>query len=134
MIPPMNDTEALYQFVGRNIRRARELSAKRLSQEKLASKLGISRASIVNIEAGRQHAPLHVLWRVAEILDTDFALLVPRRDELHSTDSPIQLDGLTNRKIERVAKGDADMQKSLASLIGWLKTNIESAPVAKDTP
>ena len=73
----MAEFDELYRELGRKIREARERSGQKLSQEKLAKRLGISRASIVNIEAGRQHAPLHLLWQIAEILGTDLTFLIP---------------------------------------------------------
>ena len=76
----MADFDELYGEVGRRLRQARVTQG--LSQEKLARQLGISRASVVNIEAGRQRAPLHLLWQFSEALGTDLSLLVPRREEL----------------------------------------------------
>ncbi len=37
---------------------------------------------MVNIEAGRQHTPLHVLWQIAELLETKFTSLIPSPEEL----------------------------------------------------
>ena len=49
----MADFDELYSELGRKIRHVRE--SKQLTQGELAKRLGISRASVVNIEAGRQH-------------------------------------------------------------------------------
>jgi len=130
----MADSDALYRVVGRKIRETRERSGQKLSQEKLAKRLEMSRASIVNIEAGRQHAPLHLLWQIAEILGTDLTLLIPRRDEVLATSVPIQLDRKTIRQIEVAANGDVDAQKSLADLVGKLKSAIETTTPRKGTP
>jgi hypothetical protein len=40
---------------------------------------------MVNIEAGRQRAPLHLLWQIAELLGSDLTLLIPSRDEMVAT-------------------------------------------------
>ena len=77
----MADFDELYQELGRKIRQARERHSQRLSQDVLAKRLGISRASVVNIEAGRQRAPLHVVWQIAELLGTDLTVLIPSREE-----------------------------------------------------
>ena len=45
------DEDALYRTVGDRVRAARERQPTKVSQVALAKKLGISRASIVNIEA-----------------------------------------------------------------------------------
>ena len=128
----MDTTDALYQAVGRNIRDARERSVKKLSQEKLAQHLGVSRASIVNIEAGRQHAPLHLLWQIAEALDTELVLLLPRREDLAETELPVRLDSKMLRQIER-AGGQPDAQKRVAGLVSKLLTTIETTAMTKDT-
>lgn len=52
-----------------------------MSQETLAAKIGLSRASVVNIEKGRQNPPLHVLIRIAEVLNTNLISLVPTSEE-----------------------------------------------------
>jgi transcriptional regulator with XRE-family HTH domain len=78
--------------VGRKIRaRTRARDAQRLSQDKLATRLGISRASIVNIEAGRQHAPLNLLWKIAELLGVELTTLIPQRAELLAIDTVVRV-------------------------------------------
>lgn len=120
----MNNMDALYQAVGRKVREARNRTSGKFSQDKLAKRLGVSRASIVNIEAGRQHAPLHLLWQIADVLGTDLVLLIPRRDELAIDDLPIQLDEKMLRQIERIADGNPDVQKRVAGFISKLKASI----------
>src|SRR5882762_1811167 len=100
MVTEMDDVPRLYPVVGQKIRAARERSTPRLSQDRLAKRLDISRASIVNIEAGRQHAPLHLLWQIAEVLGTDLTLLIPRREDLLSPLALIQLNKKTMKQIE----------------------------------
>jgi transcriptional regulator with XRE-family HTH domain len=129
----MADSDTLYRAVGRKIRETRERLGQKLSQEKLAKRLGMSRASIVNIEAGRQHAPLHLLWQIAEILQTDLTLLIPPRHEVLATSAPIQLDKKTVRQIEVAANGNPEARKSLADLVGKLKTTIEGTAPRKGT-
>ena len=68
----------IYRQIGRNIRRLRE---GRLTQAQLASAIGISRASLANIEAGRQQVLVHYLFAIAEELNLetlDRLLAVPR--------------------------------------------------------
>ncbi len=121
------DSNGLYREIGRKIRDARERATPKLSQEKLAKHLGMSRASVVNIEAGRQHPPLHVLWQIAEILGIDPSLLIPRRDELSGSETTVQLDKNTLQEIRRAAKGDPETQRALASFVSKLKTSLESS-------
>jgi DNA-binding XRE family transcriptional regulator len=128
----MADSSGLYKAVGRNIRTARERSEPKLSQAKLAKRLGISRVSIVNIEAGRQHAPLALLWEIAEILETELALFIPRRNELLSAASPVQLDQKTIDQIRQAAVGDKETQQKLSGAISKLKITLESQPPRKE--
>jgi transcriptional regulator with XRE-family HTH domain len=57
----------LYAEIGRRIRRAR--LDRELSQTELARSIGLSRVSLVNIEQGKQRAPVHVLYEIAESLE-----------------------------------------------------------------
>ena len=84
-----------------------------MSQAKLAQELGLSRASVVNIEAGRQRTPLHVLWRIAEELQTDIALLIPDQTEFSSASTPASLTTEELAKIEEAAAGDPDTRRRL---------------------
>ena len=133
MILRMADTEALYRAIGQKIRERREQTAPKLSQDKLAKQLGISRASVVNIEAGRQHAPLHLLWQIAEALETDLAMLIPRRAELHSTETVIELNKTMRKQIELEANGDPNLEKGLTNIVGRLLATIET-DTTRDKP
>lgn len=122
----MDDVEALYKAIGRKIRDARGRLTQRLSQDKLAKRLGISRASVVNIEAGRQHAPVHLLWKVAHALDTDLVMLIPRRADLVANDTVVELNDTMRRQIELESSGNPKLKKSLTNIVGRLLTTIET--------
>jgi transcriptional regulator with XRE-family HTH domain len=66
---------SLYSEIGAAIREARDEAG--ITQKELADRAGMSRASIANIEAGRQQFPLHVLYRIARALDVDATRLLP---------------------------------------------------------
>lgn len=128
----MADADELYRELGRKIREARERSGEKFSQERLAKRLKVSRASIVNIEAGRQRAPLHLLWQIAEVLGTDLTLLIPRREELLVPADPVQLDKNMIKQIEDAANGNPDTVKVLTGFVSKLKTTIEiQRPIRK---
>jgi DNA-binding XRE family transcriptional regulator len=122
----MDDVPGLYTAVGRKIRSARDRSSPRLSQDNLAKRLGISRASIVNIEAGRQHAPLDLLWKIAQILELELTMLIPQRAELLAIDNVVELNDRMRKQIEVEASGSATLKKSLTTIVGRLLTTIET--------
>jgi transcriptional regulator with XRE-family HTH domain len=126
----MADFDDLYAEMGRRLRQARVTQG--LSQERLAQQLGISRASVVNIEAGRQRAPLHLLWQFSEALGTDLSLLVPRREELSPTAKETTLDPAMVKQIRKAANNDPEAVKVLTRLASKLKVAIEiDSPIRK---
>jgi len=121
----MDDIQALYKAIGRKIREARERSADEISQNRLAKRLGVSRASVVNIEAGRQHAPVSLLWKIANTLGVELVTLIPRRRELSASTNEVKLSDKMRKQIAVEAKGNAKLKKSLTSIVGRLLTTIE---------
>lgn len=69
--------DRFYRAVGERVRGAR--NAARMTQTALAARLGITRSSVANLEAGRQRIPLHVFAAVAESLDVTPASLLPEK-------------------------------------------------------
>src|SRR5579862_4028985 len=127
----MDDVEGLYPAVGRKIRAARDRATPKLSQDKLATRLGVSRASIVNIEAGRQHAPLNLLWKISELLGVELTTLIPTSAELLAIDTVVELNEDMRKQIEIEAAGNAPLKKSLTNIVGKLLTTIETDKVSK---
>jgi transcriptional regulator with XRE-family HTH domain len=75
----VNETE-LYRTIGERLRARREELG--LKQSALAAEAGLRRTSITNIEAGRQKAPLHVLYALCLALDLEIGCLLPSNDEV----------------------------------------------------
>ena len=69
------DSLRLYQQVGERIRSRRKHLG--WTQATLAQHLGLSRASLANIEVGRQNVLLHRLYRIAGTLNVEVADLLP---------------------------------------------------------
>jgi len=67
------DLKQFYKLAGA---RVRETRGKKLTQEELAKATGLSRASVVNIEAGRQKLLLHHVFGIAEALGLTPAQLI----------------------------------------------------------
>lgn len=96
--------EPVYARIGRRIEMLRV--AKRLSQVELARRLPtpLQRASISNIEGGRQRLMLHTLLEIAEVLGVDPGSILStepilgdlaRTEGLHDTLMSMQLSAAT---------------------------------------
>jgi DNA-binding XRE family transcriptional regulator len=81
----INET-TLYRHVGAAIRHHREVRG--ITQARLASAVGLLRTSIVNLEAGRQRAPLHTLFPICAVLGIEVADILPT---VHAVLSEYQL-------------------------------------------
>ncbi|MFJ9806596.1 helix-turn-helix domain-containing protein [Streptomyces wuyuanensis] len=77
------DQRAFDQAMGSRVRQAR--LRVNLTQELLARKAGVSRASITNIEKGIQAPPPYRLARIARALSVEVAELLPPLSELVPT-------------------------------------------------
>ena len=104
--------ELLYEKIGDCIRSRRaELG---WSQWQLAQEVGLERTSITNIEKGRQHAPLHIIYIICFALRVDPCNLLPPPSEVSIQESaPIAVDLTTTRP--KTDAFVANLQKRLAS-------------------
>lgn len=68
----------VYQAVGERIRAERKKL--KITQDELASQVGLTRTSITNLEKGKQKLLLHTLVQIADYLGTSPARLLPSRD------------------------------------------------------
>lgn len=89
----------------------------RMSQAKLASLIGLTRASVVNIEAGRQKAPVHVIWDISEALRVEVQDLIPRKAELEDIEIPLHLTPDQVESIEQMANVDARTKRLLLDFV-----------------
>lgn len=69
--------DEFYKKIGLKIRSARVSANNKLSQKELGRLLGMSRTSVVNIEQGKHHIQIHILYKVAQILNCDVKELLP---------------------------------------------------------
>ncbi len=71
----------LYQILGDHIKKRRKEFS--LNQTELANKIeGVGRTSISNIEKGRQQPPLHVIYKICNVLDIDIHRILPTYSEV----------------------------------------------------
>jgi transcriptional regulator with XRE-family HTH domain len=76
MISPCMKLEPIYKTIGGIIRQRRRRLE--LPQVELARRLGISRATLANIETGRQRVLVHHVYALAEALDIKPSDLLPQ--------------------------------------------------------
>lgn len=122
--------DALYQELGSRIARAR--TDRGLKQAELAEKVGVTRASIVNIERGRQRAPLHLLWQIAATLVVDLDSIVPSPDDLAVSQHSGPLEARVVASISRAALDDLGTQQRLSDFVRQAKSRIEAYEEKRD--
>ena len=88
--------EKFYQQVGERICHARKEVG--MKQEALASFLELSRASVVNIEKGRQHPSLYQINEIARILNVSVESLIPE-SSAPETKSKSSWQKIINKKV-----------------------------------
>jgi DNA-binding XRE family transcriptional regulator len=49
-----------------------------MTQQGMADRLGVNRATYVNMEMGRRRVPLDIVWRMASVLGVELTVLIPR--------------------------------------------------------
>lgn len=95
------EPQDIYTEVGSNIRRYRR--GMHRTQQQVAAQIGLSRASLANIESGHQWVRLHHLYAIAEVLDLDSptALMPPLKPAPQHTELselPLPKEGLTDKQ------------------------------------
>lgn len=68
-------SDQIYKPIGELVRRRRKKM--KLTQAQLSSRVGISRASLANIETGRQSVVVHQIYAIAAALDVSPHDLLP---------------------------------------------------------
>lgn len=103
------EQQRIYAHIGALIKTRRKHF--KLTQEKLASQLLISRASLANIETGRQKILVHQLYGLAAALDMPPADFLPIAEESQAAKKdtglplPAGLNPQQKEQIERVFAG-----------------------------
>jgi transcriptional regulator with XRE-family HTH domain len=78
----MQDKNTLYTAIGEKIRFLRQRAV--ISQEELAHKVGLKRASIAQIEAGKQAVSVYLLYKLGEVLGQKISEILPDDNEFDS--------------------------------------------------
>lgn len=97
------DDEFLYRHVGEFVRRRRIAAG--LTQAELAERAKVLRTSIANIEAGRQKAPLHVLYKLCVSLGVEARWMLPTNAEVTRMETvAMPLDGVVKQVPPKTAE------------------------------
>lgn len=104
-----------YQAVGMLIRDARKATG--LKQEALASYLNISRASMVNIEKGRQQPSLYLISMIAKVLHIQVSTLTP---EVNTPE--VKASANWQKIISQKTKGDKVTEEKILGFLNDLNT------------
>ena len=107
---------AFYHKIGELIKDSRKL--KNVNQETLSNQLGISRVSLVNIENGKQRAPIHVLMEISSLLNVPLKELLP---ELF----PVEADDIDPSIISKIHKEAGSGSDSGDKAIDFVKSFIQ---------
>src|SRR2546423_15605173 len=94
--------DALYREIGRAVSHLRSRRNPKMSQQTLAEAVGVSRASIANIERGHHRVQLHVLYDIATALDVEPHDLLPHPERAQATNLPTDVSAKLTQK-ERIA-------------------------------
>ena len=127
------EEETLYRAVGERIRNAREARPERISQATLAKQLGKSRASVVNIEAGRQHAPLSLLWSIAAQLGVELASLIPSAVDLRPIAPTMEIPPEFRQQLQTIFEGDSHTESTVSAVISQLMTQLQRQPSTRQS-
>jgi transcriptional regulator with XRE-family HTH domain len=102
----------LYQIIGKGVRELRDL--KGLTQADLSAKTNINRATISNIESGKQQVSLHYLYLIAKALEVEAKEFLPSVSEIHIL--PNESLDILNEKFEEHNLDDLSKSNILQAL------------------
>ena len=92
------DPEKIYEELGETIKRLRKDVG--YTQAKLSSQAGISRASLANIEAGRQQILVHHIYKIASALQLDSPMqLLPTAPSCESFEASLPSLSFSDEKL-----------------------------------
>mgnify|MGYP000662715749 CR=1 FL=1 len=103
--------QEFYQTLGDIISRVR--GQKGMTQAELAQHLGMSRASIVNIEKGRQRPALHIIWEIARLCELNPTELLGSLAYGHKTEGEKEF----KQNVIRQSAGNSAIQSSLLEFV-----------------
>ncbi len=115
------------EVFGNNVRHWRKHAD--MTQAELAHAVGLSRVSVVNIEAGRHEVRINTLFRISNALDCRPEMLLDIHTSAHEP-SPQKHDRLTRRIMSRTSHLSNGSKKMVGRFVGILEKAEKIEPVA----
>jgi DNA-binding XRE family transcriptional regulator len=103
------EQDRFYMLLGSLIREHRVNA--NLKQETFASFLKLSRASIVNIEKGRQHPSMHLIFEIANVLNIHVSELLPS----------FEVEDKVNHQWKKIIANKSKDKESKAKILGFIE-------------
>lgn len=94
--------QPLYEEFGRLLRDQRDKEG--LTQKDISERVGLSRTSITNIELGKQHVSLHLLYKLASAVNTSPTNLLPD-NKFAAPSNDLLAEALDETHLDEEAKG-----------------------------
>lgn len=113
----MIDEKELNRLIGESIKHNRtHYRGQSMTQEQLATKVGVKRTSITNIERGAQSVPIGLLYKLCNVFDIDLSKLLPNIEKVKNDIAiPIEKDLQTNIGVASLSKEKFDSLDELAN-------------------
>ena len=106
--------ENFYVEVGNRIKDARNLAV--INQETLATQLGLTRASVINLEKGRHRPSLFLIIEIANILMCDYTSLIPVNLPLENSGKNVSVDLSKSIFNEPTSATQASLERMLSDI------------------
>ena len=100
--------DELYKLLGKKLKKLREDAD--IKQNQMAEEVDLLRTSISNIEAGRQHPPLILLYKICFILGVEATDVLPKMSEVLKQNV---VDVETGNGIKKMPPKAAEMFKKM---------------------
>lgn len=105
------EQKSLYSAIGLKIKEFRQNTG--MNQEKFAQLLNLTRASIVNIEQGRQRVSIHLIYDICKITNVNIVDILPDLQEEEKN----ELLPLWKKKIENAPIGDKIREQKFTNFL-----------------
>ncbi len=113
-----------YNSISQKIAESRNL--RNFTQKQLADKIGITRTALINIEKGRQHLNLFMLFEIAIYLDLEIEDFIPTQNEFELNYVKPKME--LNLDIIKPNEFRKDVVKSLEEFIFKINRHENKAP------